>query len=73
MGQNIFLGVGQNYLLFLPAKRYIKCFSGTTRIDSRKSDEILEKNIKNITRSGSNFVDHHILPNIKLMDTFHIS
>ena len=45
MGQNIFLGVGQNYLLFLPAKRYIKCFSGTTRIDSWKSDEILEKNI----------------------------
>ena len=66
MGQDIFLGIGQNYLLFLPAKRYIKCFSGTTRIDSRKSDEILEKNIKNITRSGSNFVDHHILPNINI-------
>ena len=45
MGQNIFLGIGQNYLLFLPAKRYIKCFSDTTRIDSRKSDAILEENI----------------------------
>ena len=56
----------QLYLLFLPAKRYIKCFSGTTRIDSMKSNEMLAENIDNITRAGSNFVYHHILPNINI-------
>ena len=27
-------GILQNYLIFIPAKKYIKCFSGTTRIYS---------------------------------------
>ena len=27
-------GIFQNYLVFLPAKEYIKCFSDTTRIEN---------------------------------------
>ena len=27
-------GIFQNYLVFIPAKNYIKYFSGTTQIDS---------------------------------------
>ena len=61
-------GIFQNYLIFTPAKKYIKYFSGTTRIDSWKSNGILEENIENITKSDSNFpptfVDHHLLPDI---------
>ena len=56
----------RNYLVFIPAKKYIKDFSGTTRVDLRKSNGMPEENIENITRSNSNFaltlVDHHLLP-----------
>ena len=52
----------------MPAKKYIKYFSGTTQIDSWKSNGILEGNIENINKSDSNlapkFVDHHSLPDI---------
>ena len=52
-------GIFQNYLVFIPAEKDIKCFKGTTRIDS-------EENIENITESDSNFaptfIDHHLLP-----------
>ena len=64
-------GIFQSYLVFTPAKNYIKYFSGTTKIDLWKSNEVPEENIeniKNITKSGSNvasnFVDHHLLPDI---------
>ena len=68
-GANYFSsGIFQNYLVFIPAKKYIKYFSSTTGIDSWKSNGISEENIENITKSGSNFaptfVDHHILPDI---------
>ena len=53
----------QNYLVFKPAKKYIKEYSGTTRIELWKSNRISEQNIENITKSGSNFaptfVDYH--------------
>ena len=56
----------QNYLVFIPAKKYIKYFSGTTRIDSFKFNGMPAENIENITKSDSNFaptfVDHHVLP-----------
>ena len=42
----------QNYLLFIPAKKYMKYFSG---INSWKSNGMSEKNIENITKSGSLF------------------
>ena len=64
-------GIFQNYLVFIPAKKYIKYFSGTTRIDSWKSNGMSEKNIENIeniTKSDSNFpptfVDHYLFPEI---------
>ena len=38
-GANYFyLGIFQNYLVFIPAKKRIKYFSGNTRVDSRKSN-----------------------------------
>ena len=66
MDQDFSSGMFQNYLVFLPAKKYIKYCSGTTRIDSWKSNGISEENIESITKSDSNFtptfVDHHLLP-----------
>ena len=50
----------QNYLVFVPAKKY---FCDTHRIDSWKSNGMSEENIKNITKSNSNlapaFADRH--------------
>ena len=67
MEQKIFL---QNYLVFKPAKKYLKYFSGTAWIDLWKSNGMSEENIENITKSESSFaptfVDHHILPDIKI-------
>ena len=61
-------GIFQNYLVFVPAKKYIKYFSATTQIDLWKFNEISEDNIANITKSDRNFtptfVDHHVLPDI---------
>ena len=61
-------GIFQNYLVFMPAKKYVKYFSGTTRIDSWKSNGMSEENIKNITKLDSiftsTFVDHYVLPDI---------
>ena len=61
-------GIFQNYLVFVPGKTYIKNFSGTTRIDSWKSNGVSEEKIENIIKSGSNFattfVDHNSLPDI---------
>ena len=58
----------QNYLVFIPAKKYIKYFSGTTWNDSRKSSGISEENIENTTKSYSSFppifVDHYVLSHI---------
>ena len=48
-------GIFQNYL-FSPAKKYIKYFSGSTWVNSRKSNGMSEKNIEKITKSDSNFV-----------------
>ena len=61
-------GIFQNYLVFIPTKKYIKYFSGTTRIDSWKFNGMSEENIENITKSVCNFapvfVDYHVLPGI---------
>ena len=69
MEHNIFFSViFQDYLVFTPAKKYIKYFSGSARIDSWKSNGMLEENVENITKSnntfGQTFVDHHVLPDI---------
>ena len=59
------LGILQNCLVFIPAKKYIRYFSGTTRIDSWKCNGRSEKSIENITKSDGNFaptfVYHHLL------------
>ena len=58
----------QNYFVFIPAKKNIKYFSGTTRIYSWKSNGMSEENFGNITKSDSNFastfVNHHLLQDI---------
>ena len=43
-------GIFENCLVFIPAKKYINYFSGTTRIDSWKSNGMSEENIENITK-----------------------
>ena len=52
----------------MPVKNYIKFFSGTTRINSWKSNGMSEENIEIITKSDSNyapsFVDYYVLPGI---------
>ena len=51
MEKNIFLQeLFQNYLAFIAAKKYIKYFSGTTRIDLWKSNGMSEGNIENATK-----------------------
>ena len=67
-GKYFSLGIFQNYLVLIPAKKCIKYLSGITRTDSWKSNKISEENIENITKSDSyfapNFVDHHVIPDI---------
>ena len=60
------LGIFQNYLVFIPAIKYIKYVYGTTQIYSWKSNGMSEESIENITKSDSNFaptfVNHHLFP-----------
>ena len=53
-------GIFQNYLVFIPAKKYIKYFSGTTHY----SEENFENIIKPDRNFAPTFVDHHLLPDI---------
>ena len=39
-------GIFQNHLVFIPVNKYVKCFSGTTRTDSLKFNEMSEENSK---------------------------
>ena len=61
-------GLFQNYLVFIPPNKYIKYFTGTTWVESWKSNGMSEESIENITKSDSNFaptfVDHHLLPDM---------
>ena len=54
-------------MVFIPAK-YIEYFTGTTPVESWKSNGMSEESIENITKSDSNFapnfVDHHSLPDM---------
>ena len=67
------LGIFQNYLLYISAKKYIKYFSGTTRIELWKSSGMSEEKIGNITESNSHsvptFVDRHVLSDLKILNT----
>ena len=44
----------QNYLVFILAKRYIKYFSGTTQIESWKSNGVSGESIENQTAFCTN-------------------
>ena len=61
-------GIFQNYLVFIPAIKYIKYFHDSTKIYSSKSTEVPEESIENITKSDNNFaptfVNHDSLPDI---------
>ena len=61
-------GIFQKYSVFIPANKYIKYFTGTTRIESWKSNGTSEENIENITKADNNFAptfpDHLVLPDI---------
>ena len=54
--------------MFIPAKEYIKYFSGTTLIYLWKYNGISEQIIQNINKSdinfASTFVNHIVLPDI---------
>ena len=49
-----FSGIFQNYFVLKPAKKYINLSSGTTKIDSWKSNGISEEKVENITKLDSN-------------------
>ena len=49
------LGIFQNYIVFLPAKKYIKYFSGTTQIELWKYNGMSEESIENINKLDCNF------------------
>ena len=59
-------GIYQSYLVVISAKKYIKYFTGSTRIELWKFNGMSKKRIENTTKSDSNFVpifaDHLLLP-----------
>ena len=59
-------GIYQSYLVVILAKKYIKYFIGSTRIELWKSNGMSKKRIENTTKSDRNFVptfaDHPLLP-----------
>ena len=69
-GKCFFSRLFQNYLVAIPATKYIKYFSFATRIGLWKSNEMSEENIKNITEWDKSFapalVDHHVLSHINV-------
>ena len=62
------LGIFQNYLVLIPTKKYIKNFTSTTLVESRKSDGMSQETIENKTKADSNFaptfVYHHSFQDI---------
>ena len=60
-------GILPNYVVSMPAKKYTEYFSGTTRIESWKSNGMLEENIEiwlNQTAIAPTSVDQYFLPDI---------
>ena len=49
-------GIIQNYSVFIPAKKYIKYFNGTTQIYLWKSNGMPEESMENITKWNSLFI-----------------
>ena len=76
-GAKYFSSVFQNYLVFIPAKKYIKYYSGTTQIDSWKSNRVSEENIENTSKLDSNyaptFINHDLFNEHCLINSISIS
>ena len=55
-----------NYLVFTPAKKYMKYFHGIIQIYLQRSNGMPEEDTENITKSDSSFAPtfnyHHVLP-----------
>ena len=49
-------GIFQNYLVFTPAIKHVKCFLATTQIYSWKSNGTLEERIENILDQTANLL-----------------
>ena len=60
--------------MFIPDKKYIKYFNGTTKIYLWKSNGMSEESIENITKSNSLFaptyVNRYILPDVNFNGHF---
>ena len=60
--------------MFIPTKKYLNFFSGTTQVELWKSKEMSEESIENINISDSNFsatfIDHHLLPDTSFNGQF---
>ena len=60
------LGIFENYLVFIPAKKYIKYFTSTIQVKSLKYNKMSKEIIENITKLDNNFaptfVDPQLLP-----------
>ena len=49
------LGIFENYLVFIPAKKYIKYFTSTIQVKSLKYNKMSKEIIENITKLDNNF------------------
>ena len=56
----------QSYLLFIPTKKIIEYFSGTTRIESWMFNGISNEIIENVTKSDRNFAPTFVEPHLIL-------
>ena len=65
----LFSGIFQNYLVFISGNKYIKHFTGTTQIESWKSNVMSKESIENITKSDSNFAPTFII--FKILHVHH--
>ena len=54
-------GKFKNYVMFIPAKKYFKHFSGMIRIDLWKSNGMSDENIENITKSDRRFASTFLI------------
>ena len=61
-------GIFRNYLVFIPAQKYVKYSNGSTRIYLWKSNGMWKESIENITKSDSlftpTFINHYILTDV---------
>ena len=71
------LGIFQNYLVLIPAIKWIKYLYGFSQIYSWKSNGMSEKSTEEITKSDSNFdptfAEHHSLTEINFNGKYYFN